>query len=99
MLDLRALLLDERCVLHPRWTCRHARETPETAIEMLHERRGCFDASLDAGLHQVNASARRVHLLAPEKVGRARRQAEAAVHAFIDQRGRWRVVGHWALGI
>ena len=37
--------------------------------------------------HQVDAAARRVHLLVPERVGRARRQAEAAVDAVGDQLG------------
>ena len=43
-------------------------------------------------LHQVDPPARRVHLLAPQQVGRARRQAEPAVHAVVDQLaegGRW----------
>lgn len=31
-----------------------------------------------------NPAARRVHLLAPELIGRTRGQAEAAVHAVID---------------
>ena len=41
-------------------------------------------------LHQHDPPARRVHLLAPEPVGRAGGQAEAAVHAVVDQveRGR-----------
>ena len=36
-------------------------------------------------LHQPDPAARRVHLLVPELVGRARRQAEAAVDAVVDQ--------------
>ena len=43
-------------------------------------------ALLVAGAHQHDPPARRVHLLAPQHVGRARRQAEAAVHAVVDQR-------------
>ena len=38
-------------------------------------------------LHQIDPSARRVHLLVPERVRRARRQAEAAVDAVGDQLG------------
>ena len=38
-------------------------------------------------LHQVDAAARRVHLLAPQHVGGAGGQAEAAVHAVVDQLG------------
>ena len=43
-------------------------------------------------LHEVDAPARGVHLLAPERVRRARRQAEAAVHAVVEQLLRRRVV-------
>ena len=43
-------------------------------------------AAVEARLHQIDAAARRVHLLAPQHVGRTRRQAEAAVHARVDQR-------------
>ena len=42
---------------------------------------------VDETAHQVDPSARRVHLLVPERVRRARRQAEAAVHAVGDQFG------------
>ena len=43
-------------------------------------------------LHQVDAPARRIHLLVPQHVGGAHGQAEAAVHAFVDQFVRRRVV-------
>ena len=36
-------------------------------------------------LHQVDAAARRIHLLVPQHVGGAHGQTEAAVHAFVDQ--------------
>ena len=45
------------------------------------------DRAVDEALHQVDPPARRVHLLVPERVGRARRQAEAAVDAVGDQLG------------
>src|SRR5262245_22943526 len=95
LLDLRALLLDERCVLHTRGTGGDTGQTAKTAIEVLHERRAHLDPSFDAGLHQINPPARRIHLLAPEQIRRARRQTEAAVHALVDQRRRWTVgAGH-----
>ena len=52
-----------------------------------HERRRDLLVAL---LHQHDPPARRVHLLAPEPVGGAGGQAEAAVHAVVDQveRGR-----------
>ena len=45
------------------------------------------DRAVDEAAHQVDAAARRVHLLVPERVGRARGQAEAAVDAVGDQLG------------
>ena len=48
--------------------------------------------ALEALLHQVDPAARGVHLLAPQHVGRAGRQAEPAVHAVADQRRVRRVV-------
>ena len=44
-------------------------------------------ASSSASLHQHDPPARRVHLLAPQRVGGAGGQAEAAVHAVVDQLG------------
>ena len=41
-------------------------------------------------VHQHDAPARRVHLLAPQHVGGAGRQAEAAVHAVVDEVGSGR---------
>ena len=41
--------------------------------------------SVERRLHQPDPAARRVHLLVPELVGRAGRQAEAAVDAVVDQ--------------
>src|SRR3712207_1581514 len=47
---------------------------------------------VEALVHQVNASPRRVHLLAEEHVGRAGRQAEAAVDAVVYESFVRRVV-------
>ena len=59
---------------------------------MADEGRRHLRAPLEPGLHQVDASARRVHLLAPQHVGRTRRQTEAAVDARVDERPR-RLIG------
>src|SRR3954462_1650791 len=53
----------------------------DTAVQARHAR-----PLLDAGVHHVNAAARRVHLLAGQDVARTRRQAEAAVDALVDER-------------
>ena len=44
-----------------------------------------LDRPVERRLHQPDPAARRVHLLVPELVGRAGRQAEAAVDAVVDQ--------------
>ncbi len=85
-LDLRARRFDERRVLHAGRTRRDARHAAEAGVEMADERRRHLRAAFEARLHQVDAAARRVHLLAPQHIGRTGRQAEAAVHALVDQR-------------
>ena len=52
---------------------------------MLHDSGAQRERSLRGLLHQLDAPARRVHLLAPEDVGRAGRQAEAAVDAGLGE--------------
>src|SRR5262249_37782542 len=61
-------------------------------IEVAHEGLGHPHLSFRGELHQVDAAARRVHLFAPERVGGACGQAEAAVHAVSDELLRGRVV-------
>ena len=51
-------------VLHARRTGRHARQAAEARVEVLRRTAGQRDASVEARLHQVDAAARRVHLLA-----------------------------------
>ena len=50
------------------------------------------DLALLGEVHQVDPAARGVHLLAPQLVGGAGRQAEAAVHAVVEQLARRRAV-------
>ncbi len=58
---------------------------PEAGVEVRDHRVG-HRLALEALLHQVDPAARRVHLLAPQHVGRTGGQAEPAVHAVADQR-------------
>jgi hypothetical protein len=51
-----------------------------------------FRGAFGGELHQVDAAAWRVHLLAPEDVGRADGETETAVHALVDDFGGRRVV-------
>ena len=81
LLDCCARALDEPVVAHARGARRQARHAPEAAIEVLRHGRVERDRPVEPSVHEVDPPARRVHLLAPEHVGRARRQAEAAVDA------------------
>jgi len=79
--DLRATVFDELVVLDAGGAGGHAGHAAEAVVhveaEGLVERR----VALGGGLHHVDAAAGRVHLLAPEDVGGAGGEAEAAVDA------------------
>ena len=81
-LDLRPCVLQQLVVLDARRTGGHAGHAAQTVVEVLHERARHLLVTL---LHQHDAPARGVHLLAPQHVGRAGGKAEAAVHAVVDQ--------------
>ena len=72
---------------------------PEAAVEVGDHLGRDRLALLVADPHQHDPPARRVHLVLEDRVGRARRQAEAAVHAVLDQLrlGRVLVVSQAAL--
>ena len=83
--------LDEIAVAHPRRARRLAGQAPEAAVEV-HGGVGERQRALERFLHQHDAPARRVHLLAEHHVGRAGGQAEAAVHARRHGHGHRRAV-------
>jgi hypothetical protein len=91
-LDLRTGRLDEPVVLHPGRAGRDAGHAAEAGVEVAHHGVG-ERLAVEARLHEVDPTARAVHLLAPERVGRAGRQAEAAVHAVRGELGGRRPVG------
>ena len=97
-LDLRPGGLQQAVVLHPRRARRHARHAPEAAVDVRREGAVERDLPVLGHLHEVDPPARRVHLLAPQRVGGAGRQAEPAVHAVVEQFLRGRVVGVEAAG-
>ena len=84
-LHLRAGVLDDPVVLHARRAGGHAGHAAEAGVDVLHQRVG-HRRALEALVHQVDPAARRVHLLAPQHVGRTAGQAEPAVDALGDQR-------------
>ena len=92
LLDARARALDERPVLHARRARRHARHAAEAVVHVRDERRRQLGPPFHARLHQVDAAAGRVHLLAPQQIRRAGRKAEPAVDARVDARDR-RAIG------
>ena len=63
----------------------HARHAAEAAVEVRDHLGRDLRALLVADAHQEDPPARRVHLLLEDVVARARRQAEAAVHAVADE--------------
>ena len=83
-LDLLAGGLDQLAVLDPRRAGGDTGHAAEALVEVA-DHLVVHGLALAADLHQVDPAARRVHLLAPEHVGRAGGQAEAAVDAVVDQ--------------
>src|SRR5207247_1855648 len=86
-LDMVARLLDQTVVLNSGRAGGDARHTAEATVEVLHHRLAQRNRPVDEPLHQIDPPARRIHLLVPEGVRRARRQTEAAVDAVGDQLG------------
>ena len=85
VLDLRPHPLDQLVVLHAGRARGHAGHAAEAAVEVGDHLGRDRLALLVADPHQQDAPARRVHLVLEDRVARARRQAEAAVHAVADQ--------------
>ena len=84
LLDRVARRLDQHVVRDARGAGRDAGHAAEAAVEVLDDRPVERDRAVQSRLHQLDSAARRVHLLAPEHVRRAGRQAEAAVDAVVD---------------
>ena len=73
--------LDQPVVAHARRAGGQARHAAEAAVEVLDDRGVEGNGAVEARVHEVNAPARRVHLLTPEDVRGTGRQAEPAVDA------------------
>ena len=85
-LHLRADLLDETVVLHAGWAGIDTRHAAQTRVPVAHHLRGHPDLATGREIHEQDATARGIHLLAPEQIGRTGGQAETAVDAVGDQR-------------
>jgi hypothetical protein len=90
--DLRASSFNQFSVIHSRRASRHASHAAEAGIEMADPLRIHRSVAFAGKLHQVDSAARRVHFLVPEHVSRANRQAEAAMHAILDNLFRRRMM-------
>ena len=91
-LDLRTRRLHQLVVAHAGRTRGQARHAAEAGVEVPRELRRDPRLAFQGHLQQVNPPARRIGLAAPQRVGRARRQTEAAVDAVGEQVGRGRTV-------
>ena len=81
-LDVGARVIDEVHVVDTAGTRGHARQAGEAAVDVLAHHRGGLAALLEHLLHQVDAPARAVALVAEQHIGGAGGRAEAAVHAL-----------------
>src|SRR5918998_6399594 len=81
-LDLLARGLDELVVLHAGWAGGNAGHAPEAQVPVAHHL-VVHRLLVEALVHQVDAPARGVHLFTEQHVSRARRQAEATMHALV----------------
>src|SRR5258706_9348007 len=80
-LDIGPRCIDQRGIIHAGRAGGLAAEARETAVEMLHRLRGGRRIALKHMLHQYDAPARAVPLVAQNQIGRTGRGAEAAMHA------------------
>ena len=81
-LDVGAGMVDEVHVVHPARAGGHAGEAGEAAVDMRLHRGAGPGAALEHLLHQVDAPARGIALVAEQNVGRAGGRAQPAVHAL-----------------
>src|SRR6266545_8132332 len=87
LLDVGPGLLDQPVVLDAGGARRDAGHAAQAAVEVLDRAGGGRHRAVQQPLHEVDPTARRVGLLLPDgSIGRARRQAEAAVRACVDER-------------
>src|SRR5438552_6446204 len=85
LLHIGARLLNQSVVADAGGASRDAGHAAKAPVEVLDHGVGEIDRAIDEPAHEIDPAARRVHLLVPERVRRACRQAEAAVDAVGDQ--------------
>src|SRR5206468_1329982 len=77
--ELGAGRLEELSEGHPGGTCRLAGATAETEVEMARQPRRQLGPALGGRAHQIDAAARRIHLLPQHAIRRALGKADATV--------------------
>ena len=91
--DLRPRGLDQLVVLDARRAGGQTGHATQAGIEVTHERVAHGHLTLQSKPHEVDPAPGRVHLLAPEQIGRAGGKTETAMNAVIDELSRGRMVG------
>jgi hypothetical protein len=72
--------------MHARGTSGHARQARQAPVDMLDRAFVGRTAVFQHVLDEIDATARAIQLVAEQHIGRARRRAEAAMHAFAQDR-------------
>jgi hypothetical protein len=90
--DLCASSFDQFSVIDTGRARGHAGHAAEAGVDMADPLRIYRGVAFAGKFHQVDAAARRVHLFVPEHVSGADGQAEAAVHAILDNLFRRRMM-------
>lgn len=65
-------MIDKMHIVHPGRACRHARETGQASINMLHNIRCRRLSSLKHGFDEINSPARTIEFITKQQIGRAR---------------------------
>src|SRR5262249_36409453 len=84
-LDASPRLLDQDVVLPSRRASRDTGHAPQATVEMRDDVVAPRDLSFGQAAHEVDPSARRVHLLAPRNPGGTCRQTEPTMHTVIEK--------------
>jgi len=90
--DLRTCGFDQLPVINAGGTGWHTGDAAEARINVADPAFVHLRFAFESQLHQVNSAARRIHFLAPERIGGARGQAKAAVDALLHDFKRWRMM-------
>ena len=90
--NLRTRSFDELAVIHSGRARGHAGHAAEAGVEVADPLGSHLRGAFGGQLHQIDATARRIHFLPPQNVSGTRGQTKTAVDALVnDGRGGWMV--------